>query len=245
MLPLNRHGHRAATTAFWGPVAVIATAQFLVIMNNAIINIALPSLAHDLHMSAVQWPWAVTTYLVSFGSLLLIGGRVGDALGHRRAFIGGLLATALAALGAGCATSPMVYFACRIARGGAAAVLAPAAVALLSATFTDPVTRARAFGVYGGVTGAGTRRRWSDHPGRVLALDDVHHPCPRRCVPPWPRPYCSPRQRPDAVAPGMWAQSSCSWRRCRPSSSSWEKDGRWHPSSSPGSRWSDWWPPHC
>lgn len=134
---------------------VIAAAQLIVIMNNAIVNIALPQLTEDLSISAGQQSWVVTSYLLVFGSVLLVGGKVGDAFGHRRAFIAGLIGTAVFAALAGSATAPAWYFLARAGQGLSAAVLAPAAVALLSTTFAEGHERAKAFGIYGAVTGAG------------------------------------------------------------------------------------------
>lgn len=140
---------------FWGPVAVIGTAQFLVIMNNAIINIALPSLVADLGMSPVNQSWVVTSYLLAFGAMLVLGGQIGDSIGHRRALIIGLGVTAVAAIGAGLASAGWALLAWRSLQGAAAALVSPSAVALLSLTFADPALRRRAFGIYGAVTGAG------------------------------------------------------------------------------------------
>lgn len=140
---------------FWAPMITIGLAQFLVIMNNAMINIALPSLASDLAIAPANQSWIVTIYLLTFGSLLLLGGKIGDALGHRRAFVAGLLVTALAALGAGCADTASAYLFWRGLQGAAAAFVSPAAIALISTVFAEPTQRARAFGMYGAVTGAG------------------------------------------------------------------------------------------
>ncbi|MBD7951750.1 MFS transporter [Oerskovia rustica] len=148
-------GSAAPASRFWAPVAVIGSAQFLVIMNNAIINVALPSLVSDLGIGPSDQSWVVTVYLLAFGALLLLGGRVGDALGHRNVFVAGLAVTALAAIGSGLATSGSAYLLWRAAQGAAAAFVSPSAVALLSTAFVDPVSRAKAFGVYGAVTGAG------------------------------------------------------------------------------------------
>lgn len=148
-------GSALPAARFWAPVAVIGTAQFLVIMNNAIINIALPSLVSDLGIGPADQSWVVTVYLLAFGALLLLGGRVGDAVGHRNAFVAGLTVTAVAAAGAGLADTGWAYLAWRAAQGAAAAFVSPAAVALLSNAFADPAQRARAFGIYGAVTGAG------------------------------------------------------------------------------------------
>ncbi|WP_461166333.1 MFS transporter [Tsukamurella serpentis] len=135
-------------------MATISVAQLVVIMNNAIVNIALPELSVELAVPERYQSWAVTSYLLAFGSLLLIGGRITDRIGHRRAFIGGLIGTAVFASLAGAAPTAWVYFLARGLQGAVAAVLAPAALALLSTTFSG-ASRARAFGVYGAVTGVG------------------------------------------------------------------------------------------
>lgn len=134
---------------------VIATAQLIVIMNNAIVNIALPELSADLLIPATHRSWVITSYLLVFGSALLVGGKVGDRFGHRNAFIAGLSGTAFFACLAGAAQTPSWFFLSRAGMGLSAAVLAPAAVALLSISFTSGRQRARAFGIYGAVTGAG------------------------------------------------------------------------------------------
>ena len=146
---------RSRGSSFWPPMLVIAAAQLIVIMNNAIVNIALPQLSADLSIGPEQQSWVITAYLLVFGSVLLVGGKVGDAFGHRRAFIGGLLGTAVFAGLAGAATAPAWYLLARAGQGLSAAVLAPAAVALLSTTFEQGHERAKAFGIYGAVTGAG------------------------------------------------------------------------------------------
>ena len=140
---------------FWAPIAAIGLAQFLVIMNNAMINIALPSLATELAFAPQNESWIVTIYLLAFGSLLLLGGKVADALGHRRVLITGLIITAVAAIGAGFADSSGFFLFWRGLQGAAAAFVSPAAVALISTVFAEPMQRAKAFGVYGAVTGAG------------------------------------------------------------------------------------------
>lgn len=143
------------TPRFWPPIIAIGLAQFLVIMNNAMINIALPSLATDLAITPANQSWIVTIYLLSFGSLLLLGGKIGDALGHRRVLVAGLAVTAVAALGTGLAESASGYLFWRGLQGAAAAFVSPAAIAQISTVFSAPTQRARAFGVYGAVTGAG------------------------------------------------------------------------------------------
>ncbi|WP_453985041.1 MFS transporter [Brevibacterium casei] len=140
---------------FWAPVIVIAAAQLVMIMNNAVLNIALPRLSADLVLDPVLRPWAASTYLLAFGALLLLGGRVGDRWGHRPAFITGLtLVTAASCLGAAAQNGPS-FIAARALLGIGAALAAPAALALLSTTFPDGPRRGRAFGIYGAVTGIG------------------------------------------------------------------------------------------
>jgi EmrB/QacA subfamily drug resistance transporter len=146
----NPHHHRR-----WLILAVLALAQLMVVLDATIVNIALPSAQADLGFSDDSRQWVITAYALSFGSLLLLGGRIGDIFGRKRTFIVGLLGFAGASALAGAAGSFGVFIAARALQGAFGALLAPAALSLLSTTFTDPAERGKAFGVYGAIAGAG------------------------------------------------------------------------------------------
>lgn len=139
----------------WRALVVIAIAQLMIVLDASIVNIALPSIQADLGISDADRQWAVTAYTLAFGSLLLLGGRIADYAGRKRMFIVGLIGFALAsALGGFAANAPML-FAARGLQGVFAALLAPAALSLITVTFTDSRERAKAFGVYGALSGGG------------------------------------------------------------------------------------------
>ncbi|MFI6642474.1 MFS transporter [Streptomyces sp. NPDC050504] len=145
----GRHEHR------WLILAVIGIAQLMVVLDATIVNIALPSAQQDLGFSDGNRQWIVTAYALAFGSLLLLGGRVADLLGRKAVFIAGLIGFAAASALGGAATSfGMLVFA-RALQGVFGALLAPAALSLLTTTFQDPRERAKAFGIYGAIAGAG------------------------------------------------------------------------------------------
>ena len=139
----------------WHALGVIAIAQLMVVLDASIVNLALPSAKRDLGISDANQQWMVTSYTLAFGGLLLLGGRVADYAGRRRMFIIGLLGFAGASALGGLAPSQGFLFAARALQGGFAAFLAPAALSLLSVTFHDPRERAKAFGVYGAISGGG------------------------------------------------------------------------------------------
>jgi EmrB/QacA subfamily drug resistance transporter len=139
----------------WLILAVLALAQLMVVLDATIVNIALPSAQADLGFSDDSRQWVITAYALSFGSLLLLGGRIGDIFGRKRTFIVGLLGFAGASALAGAAGSFGVFIAARALQGAFGALLAPAALSLLSTTFTNPAERGKAFGVYGAIAGAG------------------------------------------------------------------------------------------
>ncbi|MYS85465.1 MFS transporter [Embleya scabrispora] len=139
----------------WLILAVIALAQVTVVLDATIVNIALPSAQRDLGFSDGNRQWVVTAYALAFGSLLLLGGRIADLFGRRNAFLIGLLGFALASAAGGAAPNFEVLVAARALQGVFGALLAPAALSLLTTTFTDPAERGKAFGVFGAVAGAG------------------------------------------------------------------------------------------
>src|SRR5215210_3892784 len=127
----------------------------MVVLDVTIVNIALPSAQRDLRFSDDDRQWVITAYALSFGSLLLLGGRIADLFGRKWTFIAGLLGFAGASALGGAAQSFGLLVAARALQGVFAAVLAPAALSLLATTFTDPAERAKAFGIFAGIAGAG------------------------------------------------------------------------------------------
>jgi EmrB/QacA subfamily drug resistance transporter len=145
----ERPGHR------WWVLAVIALAQLMVVLDATVVNIALPSAQHDLGFSDGNRQWIVTAYSLAFGSLLLLGGRLADLIGRKIVFLTGVVGFAAASALAGAAQNFEVLVTGRALQGLFGALLAPAALSLLNTTFTDAKERAKAFGIYGAIAGAG------------------------------------------------------------------------------------------
>jgi EmrB/QacA subfamily drug resistance transporter len=139
----------------WWILALIGVAQLMVVLDATIVNIALPSAQESLGFSDESRQWIVTAYALSFGSLLLFGGRVGDLFGRKRVFIAGLAGFASASAIGGFAPSFGVLVGARALQGAFAALLAPAALSLLTTTFTVPAERNRAFSVFGMIGASG------------------------------------------------------------------------------------------
>nr|WP_234347378.1 MFS transporter [Streptomyces specialis] len=136
-------------------LAVIALAQLMVVLDATIVNVALPRMQDSLGFTTEDLSWVVNAYTLAFGGLLLLGGRIGDLVGRRRALIGGLALFGAASLFGGLAPSGGWLLAARVAQGAGAAVIAPAVLALIATTFATEEARTRAFGVFAGVSGAG------------------------------------------------------------------------------------------
>ncbi len=139
----------------WLALAVIGVAQLMIILDASIVNIALPHAQAALHISDASRQWALTAYTLTFGGLLLLGGRIADYLGRKRTFLVGLFGFAAASALGGAAQNAGWLFGARALQGIFAAVLAPAVLSLITTTFTEPKERAKAFGVYGAISGAG------------------------------------------------------------------------------------------
>jgi len=139
----------------WLALLVIGVAQLMVVLDASIVNIALPSAQRDLGISDADRQWIVTAYTLAFGGLLLLGGRIADYMGRKRTFIVGLLGFAGASALGGIAATAELLFAARALQGAFAALLAPAALSLITVTFTESKERARAFGVFGAIAGGG------------------------------------------------------------------------------------------
>jgi len=139
----------------WIALAVVVAAQFMVVLDVAIVNVALPSIRSDLHFTQESLQWVVTAYSIIFGGVLLLGGRMGDLIGRRRLFIAGIVLFTLSSLSAGLAWSEASLIAFRALQGLGAALLAPAALSILTTTFSEGRERNLALGVWGAVSGSG------------------------------------------------------------------------------------------
>ena len=139
----------------WSALALIVTAQFMVILDVAIVNVALPSIKQDLGFSESSLQWVISAYAIFFGGALLLGGRLSDILGRRRLFAAGLLLFAASSLLCGIAWSEASLIGFRAVQGLSGALLAPAALALLMTTFAEGRERNLALGIYGAASGSG------------------------------------------------------------------------------------------
>ncbi len=139
----------------WLALAVIVLAQLMVILDATIVSIALPSAQSALHISDADRQWVVTAYTLTFGGLLLLGGRIADYFGRKRTLLIGLLGFAGASALGGAAANAGTLFAARGLQGAFGALLAPSALSLITVTFTEPRERARAFGAFSAVSGGG------------------------------------------------------------------------------------------
>src|SRR6184192_250628 len=139
----------------WAALAVIVTAQFMVVLDVAIVNVALPSIKTDLHFSQESLQWVITAYSILFGGVLLLGGRLADVLGRRRLFVAGLLLFTVSSLLDGLAWSETSLIAFRVLQGLGAALLSPAALSILTTTFREGRERNLALGIWGAASGSG------------------------------------------------------------------------------------------
>src|SRR6202012_2125165 len=145
----------AANDHRWLILVIVAIAQLMVILDSTVVNIALPSAPRALDFPNSARQWVVTAYALAFGSLLLLGGRLGDMFSRKRVFITGLAGFALSSALGGAAVSFGMLVAARTLQGVFGAVLAPSALGTLVSTFQDPRERGRAFGVFGSVAAGG------------------------------------------------------------------------------------------
>jgi EmrB/QacA subfamily drug resistance transporter len=139
----------------WKALAVIAVAQLMVVLDATIVNIALPSAQRALHISLANRQWVITAYTLAFGGLLLLGGRIADFMGRKKMFVVGLIGFGAASALGGVAQNAGMLFGARALQGAFGAIMAPAALSLITVTFTEAKERALAFGVYGGIAGGG------------------------------------------------------------------------------------------
>jgi EmrB/QacA subfamily drug resistance transporter len=139
----------------WWLLIVLGVAQLMVILDSTIINIALPSAQKALHFTNADRQWVVTAYSLAFGSLLLLGGRISDRIGRKKALIIGLVGFAIASAAGGMSSTFAMLVAARAVQGAFGALLAPAVLALMATTFLAPHERGKAFAIYGSIAGAG------------------------------------------------------------------------------------------
>ncbi len=148
---MTEHADRAKSIA----LALLAMTQFVIVIDASIVNVALPSIGHALRFSQDDLTWVVNAYTLTFGGFLLLGGRLADLMGRRRMFMLGLVVFSLASLAGGLAQSEPWLIAARAVQGTGAAIVSPAALSIITTTFTEGADRNRALGVWGAVAGAG------------------------------------------------------------------------------------------
>jgi EmrB/QacA subfamily drug resistance transporter len=139
----------------WLALVIVLIAQLMVVLDGTIVNIAMPSAQKALHISDANRQWIVTAYTLAFGGLLLLGGRIADYVGRKRIFLIGLVGFGAASALGGFAQNEQMLFAARALQGAFGAILAPAVLSLITVTFTDAKDRARAFGLWGAISGVG------------------------------------------------------------------------------------------
>ncbi|MGA2927462.1 MAG: MFS transporter [Solirubrobacteraceae bacterium] len=153
--PLTSDAGRAADPNRWAVLALLGTAQLMVVLDATIVNIALPSAQKALHFSTADREWIVTAYALAFGSLLLLGGKLGDLFGRKWTFIAGLTGFAIVSAIGGIAQNFDMLVSARALQGMFGALLAPSALGLLTVTFAGSPDRPKAFGIFGAIAGGG------------------------------------------------------------------------------------------
>src|ERR671926_604285 len=139
----------------WLTLAVVGAAFFMTVLDVAIVNVAIPSIQRDLNIREETVQWVITAYAITFGGFLLLGGRMADLLGRRRIFVGGLILFTLASLVCGLANDAGVLIAARAVQGVGAAIISPAALSIVTTTFTEGAERNKALGIWGALGGSG------------------------------------------------------------------------------------------
>jgi EmrB/QacA subfamily drug resistance transporter len=139
----------------WVTLAVVGAAFFMTVLDVAIVNVAIPSIQKDLNIREETVQWVITAYAITFGGFLLLGGRMADLLGRRRIFVGGLILFTLASLVCGLANSAGVLITARAVQGIGAAIISPAALSIVTTTFTEGAERNKALGIWGALGGSG------------------------------------------------------------------------------------------
>src|SRR5213594_2521521 len=148
-------GNKNSDSRRWWALAVVIAAQFMVILDIAIVNVALPAIKTDLHFSQANLQWVITAYAILFGGVLMLGGRLADVLGRRRLFVAGVTVFAVGSLLSGLAWSEGSLIAFRALQGLGGALLTPAALSILTTTFAEGRERNLALGVWGAASGSG------------------------------------------------------------------------------------------
>ncbi|MFC7722933.1 MFS transporter [Nonomuraea recticatena] len=146
---------RPHTGPAWLVLALACACQFMVILDSSIVNVALPSVREDLGFTPTGLAWVVNGYLLTFAGLMLLGGRAADLYGPRRMLVAGMFLFSASSLAGGLATAPEVLVAARLAQGIGAAMMAPATLAVINTSFTEPTARAKAFGAWSAAGGVG------------------------------------------------------------------------------------------
>src|SRR5512132_550417 len=154
-VPMQREVDAGPDRRRWSALALIVTAQFMVILDVAIVNVALPSIKTDLDFSQANLQWVISAYAIMFGGVLLLGGRLADLLGRRRLFIAGILLFTVSSLLDGLAWSEGSLIAFRSLQGLGAALVSPAALSMLTILFREGRERNVALGIWGAVSGSG------------------------------------------------------------------------------------------
>jgi EmrB/QacA subfamily drug resistance transporter len=139
----------------WLTLAVVGAAFFMTVLDVAIVNVAIPSIQKDLNIREETVQWVITAYAITFGGFLLLGGRMADLLGRRRIFVGGLILFTVASLVCGLANSAGVLITARAVQGIGAAIISPAALSIVTTTFTEGAERNKALGIWGALGGSG------------------------------------------------------------------------------------------
>lgn len=153
--PRSAAGVASGASRPWWALAVLSLAQMMIVVDTAIVTIALPSAQRDVGLSIVDRQWVVTAYTLAFGGLLMLGGRISDLLGRKRMLLIGAVGFALACTVSALAVNPAMLVSSRVVEGASAAILAPSTLSMLNVIFTEPRARAKAFGVYGAVLMSG------------------------------------------------------------------------------------------
>src|SRR5881398_1490851 len=146
MSPLTR-----SETNRWLVLVIVCLAQFMVILDATIVNVALPSIQHGLHFTSANLQWVINAYTLVFGGFLLLGGRAADLFGRRRLFLAGVVIFTVASLFDGLATSSGFLVAARALQGLGAALVSPAALSIVTTTFPDGPARTKALGVWAAI----------------------------------------------------------------------------------------------
>ena len=195
----------------WWALALLCGAFFMVLLDGTITIVALPSVGADLGFSKQGLPWVLSAYALTFGGLLLLGGRAADLLGRRRVFMAGVLAFTAASLLCGLAWSPAALLAARVVQGAGAAIMTPTALSIISTTFTEGTERNKALGIWGapGPAASCGRARISVMPASCWTSRPRPPTRPdwRTCGPSWRRQSTSTTR----AVPPRQARSGTSW----------------------------------